>query len=132
LQAKANRQGIGVMSKIYVLDACAIIASLKNEEGTDKVEAIFIAQKKSNDIKVVMHKVNLLEVYYDVIKRCGEIVAKNVFSEIKKNPIIAVISYLLGEFRLLRTLHAIIRIILRNRLCFFDFFNPLEKAGMKL
>jgi predicted nucleic acid-binding protein len=34
-----------------------------------------------------MHKVNLLEVYYDVVKRCGETIAKNVFSEIKRNPI---------------------------------------------
>jgi len=75
------------MSKVYVLDACAIIASLKNEDGTEKVENIFISQKKYNDIKIVMHKVNLLEVYYDVVKRCGESVAKNVLSEIKKNPI---------------------------------------------
>jgi len=30
-----------------------------------------------------MHKVNLLEVYYDVVKRCGEPIAKNVLSEIK-------------------------------------------------
>ena len=75
------------MPKIYVLDACAIIASLKNEEGADKVENIFISQNKSNDIKIIMHKINLLEVYYDVIKRCGEATAKNVLAEIKKNPI---------------------------------------------
>jgi len=75
------------MPKIYVLDACAIIASLKNENGADKVENIFISQKKSNDIKIIMHKINLLEVYYDVVKRCGEATAKNVLAEIKKNPI---------------------------------------------
>jgi predicted nucleic acid-binding protein len=72
---------------MYILDACAIIASLKNEDGAEKVENIFISQKKSNDIKIVMHKLNLLEVYYDVIKRCGETAAKNVLSEIKRNPI---------------------------------------------
>ncbi len=75
------------MPKIYVLDACAIIASLKNEDGADKVENIFISRKKSNDIKIIMHKINLLEVYYDVVKRCGEATAKNVLTEIKKNPI---------------------------------------------
>jgi len=75
------------MPKIYVLDACAIIASLKNEEGTDKVENIFISQKKSNDIKIVMTKINLLEVYYDIVKRCGEASAKSVLAEIKRNPI---------------------------------------------
>jgi predicted nucleic acid-binding protein len=75
------------MPKIYVLDACAIIASLRNEDGAARVENIFMSQKKSNNIKIVMHKLNLLEVYYDVIKRCGETTAKNVLSEIKKNPI---------------------------------------------
>jgi uncharacterized protein with PIN domain len=74
------------MPKIYVLDACAIIASLKNENGADKVENIFISQKKSHDT-IIMHKINLLEVYYDVVKRCGEATAKNVLAEIKKNPI---------------------------------------------
>jgi len=63
------------MPKIYVLDACAIIASLKNENGADKVENIFISQKKSHDT-IIMHKINLLEVYYDVVKRCGEAIAK--------------------------------------------------------
>jgi len=75
------------MPKIYVLDACAIIASLKNEEGANKVENIFISQKKSNDMQIIMHKINLLEVYYDVVKRCGEAAAKNVLAEIKRNPI---------------------------------------------
>jgi PIN domain nuclease of toxin-antitoxin system len=74
------------MPKIYVLDACAIIASLKNENGADNVENIFVSQKKSKDI-IIMHKINLLEVYYDVVKRCGEATAKNVLAEIKKNPI---------------------------------------------
>ena len=75
------------MPKIYVLDACAIIASLKNEDGADKVENIFISQKKSSDMQIIMHKINLLEVYYDVVKRCGEAIAKNVLAEVKRNPI---------------------------------------------
>ena len=49
-----------------VLDACAIIAYLRDEEGADVVEAALIG-----DNDCVVHAVNLCEVYYDCVRRDG-------------------------------------------------------------
>ena len=49
-----------------VLDACAIIAYLRDEEGADAVEAIFM-----DDNDCVVHAINLCEVYDDCVRRDG-------------------------------------------------------------
>jgi uncharacterized protein with PIN domain len=49
-----------------VLDACAIIAYLRDEEGAEVVEAALIS---NNDC--VVHAINLCEVYYDCVRRDG-------------------------------------------------------------
>lgn len=49
-----------------VLDACAIIAYLRDEEGADAVEAVLI-----DDNDCVVHAINLCEVYYDCVRRDG-------------------------------------------------------------
>jgi PIN domain len=49
-----------------VLDACAIIAYLRDEEGAEVVEAALIS-----DNDCVVHAVNLCEVYYDCVRRDG-------------------------------------------------------------
>ena len=49
-----------------VLDSCAIIAFLYGEQVKDIVKEVL----KSND-EIYMHSVNVLEVYYDTIKRVG-------------------------------------------------------------
>ena len=49
----------------YVLDACALLAMLRNEPGADKVAAA-INEANTGDAEITMHKVNLLEVYYDL------------------------------------------------------------------
>jgi PIN domain nuclease of toxin-antitoxin system len=48
----------------YLLDACALIAVLRNEKGADTVKKLF-EQTLSDQITVYMCSVNLLEVYYD-------------------------------------------------------------------
>ena len=49
-----------------VLDACAIIAYLRDEEGAEVVEAALIG-----DHDCVVHAVNLCEVYHDCVRRDG-------------------------------------------------------------
>ena len=55
----------------YVLDACALIALLQDETGADKVAAVFNAASKG-EAEIVMHKINLLEVYYGVYRSRGK------------------------------------------------------------
>ena len=52
------------MSKVYVLDACALIAALTNEKGADKVVNAY-NEVASGEAKIFMNIINLLEVYYD-------------------------------------------------------------------
>ncbi|MGI8637616.1 MAG: PIN domain-containing protein [Segetibacter sp.] len=49
---------------VFVLDACALIAYLRNEEGREKLLNLFDTANDS-EIKVVMHAANFAEVYYD-------------------------------------------------------------------
>ena len=79
--------------KRYVMDACAILALLRDEPGADKVADILNTANKGNAI-IVMHKANLLEVYYDLLRTHGKEKADIILSEIKKRPmeIIAEIS----------------------------------------
>ena len=59
------------MSKYYVMDACALIAYLTAEEGAAMVSNILRNSKKGK-AQVRMHRVNLLEVYYDIYRRYGK------------------------------------------------------------
>lgn len=47
----------------HVLDACAIIAYLRDEDGAELVESIL------NEEFCLIHAINLCEVYYDCVKR---------------------------------------------------------------
>jgi predicted nucleic acid-binding protein len=72
--------------KCYVLDACALIALLKNEDGAEKV-AVSINAAYNGDAKILMNKVNLLEVYYDVFRSQGKENADRMVTELKKRPV---------------------------------------------
>ena len=54
--------------KIFVIDACALIAYLFDEEGSDFFQNMLI-QARNSEIEMVMHFANLGEVYYDTLKR---------------------------------------------------------------
>ncbi|GBU22179.1 hypothetical protein R80B4_02084 [Fibrobacteres bacterium R8-0-B4] len=54
------------MSDKFVIDSCAMIAFLYGERGKDAVKAVLTGENE-----VYMHSVNVLEVYYDSIKRVG-------------------------------------------------------------
>jgi predicted nucleic acid-binding protein len=70
----------------YVMDACGLLALLRNEQGADKVAAVINAANNGN-AKIAMHKLNLLEVYYDLYRSLGKEKADFVLSEVLKRPI---------------------------------------------
>ena len=72
------------MSKVYVLDACALIALLKNEEGADVVAAVY-KQAESSEATLIMNRVNLLEVYYGFYHSDGKEYADKIMDGIAKS-----------------------------------------------
>lgn len=60
----------------FVLDACALIAFLRDEEGADVVESTLI------DEECIAHVVNLCEVYYDCLRRDDKSVADELLEDL--------------------------------------------------
>ena len=60
------------MSEVYVLDACALIALLTREAGSETVRAR-LRSASMGKAHILMHKLNLLEVYYGDYRAHGEI-----------------------------------------------------------
>ncbi len=61
-----------------LLDACALIAYLRDEPGAERVEAILLAGSDP----VWIHSINLAEVYYGALVRDGENPAKQMLTEV--------------------------------------------------
>jgi PIN domain nuclease of toxin-antitoxin system len=74
------------LNKTYIFDACALIALLTEENGYKNVEKI-IEESKNSRVQIIMHNVNLLEVYYDIYKLYDERSAIKFLNEIKNTPI---------------------------------------------
>jgi PIN domain nuclease of toxin-antitoxin system len=72
--------------KNYILDACALLALLRNEPGADIVASV-INSANNGEAEIIMHKVNLLEVFYDLYRSLGKEKAVEIMFEIKKRPI---------------------------------------------
>ena len=70
----------------YVLDACAMLAVLSNEPGADVVDDIY-EKASSGAVDLAMNKLNLLEVYYDLLRTYGKDRADEVLEEIRQLPI---------------------------------------------
>ncbi len=70
----------------YILDACAIIAFLSDEDGADVVEGL-LRRAEAGEIELLMHYINLGEVYYHVFRNDGEDEANNVYALITQLPI---------------------------------------------
>ena len=75
------------MIQTYVLDACAMLAVLAKEQGADKA-AEFYKKAAYGEITLIMHKLNLLEVYYDLYRAYGKERAGGFLDEIKQSPIV--------------------------------------------
>ena len=72
--------------KHYILDACALNAYLNDENGAEVVENIF-HQTLNGQTSVLMNIVNLLEVYYGVLREVGLYKADEVLKECYSLPI---------------------------------------------
>jgi predicted nucleic acid-binding protein len=75
------------MNDLYVLDACALIALLRNEDGAEIVEGVF-RKALEDGTTIVMNKLNLLEVYYDTCRLYDKETADKVLENIKQLPIV--------------------------------------------
>jgi len=73
--------------KKYILDACALIAVFNQENGAETVNEI-IEKSKSKSAAVYMNKINLLEVYYGILREYGETTANNIIDKVEASPII--------------------------------------------
>jgi predicted nucleic acid-binding protein len=63
---------------IYVLDASAIIAWLRNEPGDDVVDTAI----RDVNAQCLVHAINLCEVFYDAHRNAGEKHAQSVVSDL--------------------------------------------------
>ena len=127
----------------YVVDACALIAYLFDEEGASLFER-FLIKARSREIDMIMHVANLGEVYYDIVKRNDVTIAQETYEEIKQLPIrfedriSDQMVYQIGDvktrFRIsYADAFAVTQAILSNaELITTDHteFEPLEKAGI--
>lgn len=62
----------------YILDACAMIAYLRNEIGADIVREILIDEKN----ECYAHAINLCEVYYDFWRVGGKVAAEQAIEDL--------------------------------------------------
>jgi len=69
--------------KRYILDACALIAALTDEPGVEVIEPLFLRA----DAEIVMNRLNLLEVYYNIYRHAGAKAADEVLDEVGRSPI---------------------------------------------
>ena len=74
------------MKESYVLDACALIAYLKKEEGFELLLSFF-DRANNEEISLFMHKLNLLEVYYGFYRDDGNETAEDVLDDAFSLPI---------------------------------------------
>ncbi|GHT87092.1 hypothetical protein FACS1894137_13670 [Spirochaetia bacterium] len=71
---------------IYVLDACALIALIKEEPGAGVVQNL-IDQAIDGEITLCMNMVNLIEVHYGFYRDRGKEAAEVILDRIYKMPI---------------------------------------------
>ena len=74
------------MNGLFVFDACALIAFLNEEQGSDIVADI-LNDALTGQVSTNIHKINLLEVYYDVLRRCGNTAADEMLETVTESPI---------------------------------------------
>ncbi|MCL2388022.1 MAG: PIN domain-containing protein [Defluviitaleaceae bacterium] len=74
------------MNKIFVLDACALIALVKNEEGASVVSDVY---KNANNggVGLYMNRINLLEVYYGFYRDKGKDYALDIMKQVEASSV---------------------------------------------
>jgi PIN domain nuclease of toxin-antitoxin system len=64
-----------------ILDACAVIALVKDEAGAEIVEEYLLG----NDYECMIHSVNLCEVYYGFLRSDGEEFTKEIINKLQNS-----------------------------------------------
>ena len=67
---------------IYVLDACAMIAYLRNEAGADVVETALLEALLDPSSQCLAHSINLCEVFYTFHRDRGESAAGDAMKDL--------------------------------------------------
>jgi predicted nucleic acid-binding protein len=70
----------------YILEACALIALIMDEAGSDTVSNVINSAYKG-ETDVFLNKLNLLEVYYGDYRAHGKTAADTMLGKVKKLPI---------------------------------------------
>jgi len=79
------------MNKIFVLDACALIALVKNEKGASIVADVY-KNANNGSMRLYMNRINLLEVYYGFYRDKGKEYALGIMKQVEAS------SVLISEF----------------------------------
>ena len=66
----------------YILDACALLAFLNDEENADKIEEL-LNQSIAGEVSISMSIINLLEVYYSELREKGVEIAQVVLDMVQ-------------------------------------------------
>lgn len=74
------------MNNRYIMDACALIASVAGERGSENVHKMLNAAF-DRDIVIIMNKITVLEVYYDIYRTYSKENAVKFLNDIKSIPI---------------------------------------------
>jgi len=97
----------------YLLDACAVIAYLNDEEGADKIEGLLWESAQRSKV-LFLHEVNLLEVYYGVYRDEGEQLAEETYNTVVNLPIKIVAGLKKNVFKEAGRLKAIYKVSLAD------------------
>jgi predicted nucleic acid-binding protein len=75
------------MNNIFILDACALIALLAGETGSEKIRDL-VQEAIDGKIILKMNQINLLEVYYYLCNVYNQDEANKALEKIRKFPIV--------------------------------------------
>ncbi len=67
--------------RMVVLDACAVIALQRGEDGADQVRACLTDPQ----VEVIVHAINLCEVYYDAVRRDSSVELHDLWTDLKSS-----------------------------------------------
>ena len=101
------------MSEKFVLDACAMIAFLNDEEGAQKVEQL-LSQGDRTPNTLFIHEINLLEIYYGVYRDENKELAEQTYVKVVNLPIKVVTGLRKNVFKEAGRLKAIYKISLAD------------------
>jgi predicted nucleic acid-binding protein len=101
------------MKNVFVMDACALIAFLADEEGADRVEGV-LTDAKNGKCQLYMNTINVLEVFYGVYREDGKERAEEVLEKIAGLPIKVIGTLKKGVFKEAGRLKATYRISLAD------------------